>query len=273
METPRPDRIHLLGGDVDLITPEAMLRHVESFLAKGRSAVIANHNAHSLYLCRTSPEMRAYFEDADLIEVDSTPMIAWGRLLGLPIGPEHRCTYLDWREDFWRRAEALGWRVFYLGGEPGVADAARAAILERWPKVSLASRHGYFDTTARGPENRAVLAQIAAFDPDILFVGMGMPRQELWIADNRAELGRAVVFSIGAAFDYEAGAQQAAPRWMGQAGIEWLFRLAVQPRRLGSRYLVEPWRLLPAAMADIRARLRPAQARRANEKVVLRPQP
>ena len=255
METVSPIRIRLLGGEVDLVTPGQVLDRVAAWVATRQTAVVANHNAHSLYLLRRSPEIRAFFDAADLIEADSTPMIAWGRLLGLPIGPQHRATYLDWRDDFWRGAAAGGWRVFYLGGAPGVAEAACATLSQRWPGVTLASRHGYFDLALEGAENQAVLAEIAAFAPNVILVGMGMPRQELWILHNRDKVPPAVLLSIGAAFDYEAGVQTAAPRWMGRAGLEWLFRLASQPRRLGYRYLVEPWRLIPAAMGDLRLRL------------------
>src|SRR5690606_25524795 len=121
----------------------------------------------------------------------------------------------------------------------------------------IAVHHGYFD--AEGAANAALLGAIAAFDPDVVLVGMGMPRQELWIIDNRPALKRGVLFPVGAAFDYEAGVQRAAPRVLGALGVEWLFRLAAQPRRLAFRYLVEPWFLLPAAVADLRA----AMARRA----------
>ncbi len=255
MESVRPIRIRLLGGEVDLITPHEVMNRIEDWVVARRSAVIANHNAHSLYLIRRSPQIRAFFDEADLIEVDSTPMIAWGRLLGLPIGPQHRSTYLDWRDDFWRRACAHRWRVFYLGGAPGVAARACDLLCKRWPGLKLAGRDGYFDMNPTGPENRAVVDQIVDFAPNIVLVGMGMPRQELWILQNRMRLPPVVLLSVGAAFDYEAGAQVAAPRWMGRMGVEWLFRLVSQPRRLGYRYLVEPWRLLPAAYSDLRARL------------------
>jgi N-acetylglucosaminyldiphosphoundecaprenol N-acetyl-beta-D-mannosaminyltransferase len=79
-----------------------------------------------------------------------------------------------------------------------------------------------------------------------------MPKQEFWIERHRSVLSRAVIFSIGAAFDYEAGVQRAAPRWVGQIGLEWAFRLITQPVRLAHRYLLEPWSLLPVALEDIR---------------------
>jgi len=256
----RPQRVRLLGAEVDLVTPDQMMAFVAGRVAEGVPTVIANHNAHSLALFQRSAAVREFFARADLIEVDSTPMIAWGRKLGLPMGLEHRCTYLDWRDGFWALAAEKGWRVFYLGGAPGVAEIAATRLAAEWPGVTIACRDGFFDARPGSEENAAVVAQINAFDPQIVFVGMGMPRQEEWILENRPALTGGVVFSVGAAFDYEAGVQTPAPRWMGKVGVEWLFRLATQPRRLAFRYLVEPWSLAPLALADLqRARRRRAR--------------
>lgn len=246
-------RIRILGGEVDVITPGEMLRLVDLLASSGGSAVVANHNSHSLYLQRRDPALRQFFDDADLIQIDSTPMIAWGRLLGMPVSRSNRSTYLDWRSEFWSLANERRWRVFYLGGAPGVAETASQRLGALWPQVVFGIRDGYFDATPGSSDNDEVLAQIAAFGPDILFVGMGMPRQEQWIQANRASLRRGVIFSIGAAFDYEAGVQQTPPRWTGRLGVEWLFRLASQPGRLAQRYLVEPWFLLPQALSDVAA--------------------
>jgi N-acetylglucosaminyldiphosphoundecaprenol N-acetyl-beta-D-mannosaminyltransferase len=188
-------------------------------------------------------------------------MILWGRLLGLPLSRALRSTYLDWREAFWRLADARGWRVFYLGGAPGVAERAAARLAARWPGAAIEVNHGYFDPAPGSAGNQALLARLAAFNPDILLVGMGMPLQETWIAANRGALTRGAIFSVGAAFDYEAGAQTAPPRWTGRLGVEWLARLAAQPRRLAARYLLEPWALLGPALADVGAALSRAVAR------------
>lgn len=257
----RPDRIALLGAEVDLITPAEVMEAIGRLEAAGRPAVIANHNAHSLYLLRTEPQFAAFYRDADLIEIDSRPMILWGRLLGLPVHGRHRCTYLDWRESFWPLAEQKGWRVFYLGGGPGVAETGAERLRRRWPELNLAVRDGYFDARPESEENLAVVAQIRAFDPHVVMVGMGMPRQETWIQQNRAAFRRGVFLPVGAAMDYEAGVQSAAPRWLGPLGLEWLYRLATQPRRLAFRYLVEPWSLLPAMGGDIARRLKVPRGR------------
>ncbi|MFI4976407.1 MAG: WecB/TagA/CpsF family glycosyltransferase [Caulobacterales bacterium] len=256
-----PRRVRLLGGEVDLVTPAQMLDFVERKASAGARAVIANHNSHSLFLLRRSSALRAFFDNADLIQIDSTPLILWGRLLGLPLTRAMRSTYLDWREDFWRLADERGWGVFCLGGEPGVAEKACEALSARWPNVRLGCAHGYFDHHALSAENRQVLARIEAFAPDILLVGMGMPRQETWIHENRDTLTRGVIFSVGAAFDYEAGLQRTPPRWTGRLGVEWLARLAAAPRRLAGRYLLEPWALIGPALADVRAAVGRAAAR------------
>ena len=234
-----PRRIRLLGGEVDLITPSDVLQRVDRATSGDEPALIANHNAHSLFLVRRSPRLKTFFAQADLIQIDSTPLILWGRLLGLPLTRKMRSTYLDWRDDFWRLAEARRWRVFYLGGAPGVADAAAARLAQRYPGVRIGSRHGYFDHAADSQENRQVLAAISAFDPQVLLVGRGMPLQELWVLENRTAIGRGAILTVGAAFDYEAGAQTPAPRWTGRLGVEWLDPPAETPRRpLPGRALV-----------------------------------
>lgn len=255
-------RIGLLGGEVDAVTPGEVMAFTARRVAEGRRGLVANHNLHSLSLLRREAAMRGFYAMADVIEADSMPLIAWGRLLGRPIGRRHRSTYLDWREDFWRLAAREGWRVFYLGGRPGVAAKGAEAVRRRWPGARIAVRHGHFDVTPGGADNAAVLAEIAAHAPDVLFVGMGMPRQEAWIIANYPALPQAVVFSIGAAFDYEAGALPTPPRWMGRLGLEWLFRLTSEPRRLFFRYLIEPWSLTGAALADVRAARSCAQTKR-----------
>ncbi len=186
-------RVRLLGGVVDPITPGEMLAATEAFVAGGGTAVIANHNSHSLFLLARTPALRAFFDDADLVQIDSKPMILWGRLMGLPVGREHRSTYLDWRDDFWATVRDRGWRVFHVGGAPGVGERAAAEIRKAFPGVQLAEHCGYFDIDPASADSVALRRDIAAFDPDIILVGMGMPRQEQWIAANRDLIGRGVL--------------------------------------------------------------------------------
>ena len=248
----RPEeRVRILGVEVDLVRPEEMLLFVSRSIEAGERTIIANHNLHSLSLVRRNPQMASFYRRADLIELDSQPMIAWGRLTGRPTRPFHRCTYLDWRDLFWSTAVKQGWRIFYLGGAPGVAETGAAALRQAWPELKLQVRDGFFDARPDSADAMGVLDEIRSYAPNVLLVGMGMPRQEIWIDLNADRLGPCVIFSVGAAMDYEAGVQAAAPRWMGRAGMEWLYRLVRDPARLAHRYLVEPWGVVPAALRDL----------------------
>jgi N-acetylglucosaminyldiphosphoundecaprenol N-acetyl-beta-D-mannosaminyltransferase len=245
-------RVQMLGGQIDLLTPDLVLAYLAECAAAGQQTVIGNHNLHSLYLLPRTPGMRALYDLVDVVQLDSTPLVLFGKLLKLPIGRQHRSTYLDWRDAFWSLADQKGWRVLYVGGADGVATTAAERLKVRYPGVTIEGLTGYFDVTPGSEVNRAVLQAIAAFKPHVVMVGMGMPRQEIWIAENLHDLPHCPILPVGAAFDYEAGMQKAAPRWMGKMGVEWLFRLVVDPKRLFTRYCVEPWFLIGPALKDLR---------------------
>ncbi|MEZ5333399.1 MAG: WecB/TagA/CpsF family glycosyltransferase [Thermoanaerobaculia bacterium] len=132
-------------------------------------------------------------------------------------------TYVDWIGELAQRAAASGWRLFYLGGRDGVAAEAAERLRRRAPGLRIATHPGYFDARAGSSENRAVLQAIRENSPDVLLVGMGMPRQERWIVENLDRLEARVVLNAGACFDYVAGVARTPPRWAGRLGLEWLF--------------------------------------------------
>ncbi len=247
-------RIRLLGAEMDTVTTPALMARLSHAVGRVRRGgigyLLANHNLHSLRLLRHGDAaMRAFYARADLVQIDSMPLVAWGRLLGKAVGREHRQTYLDWRDAFWARAAAEDWRVFHLGCAPGVTEQAISAIHRRWPTARIEGRHGFFDVA--GAENAEVLAAIRDARPDVLLVGMGMPRQEAWIADNFDALAGMVIVQLGGAFAYEAGAVPTPPRWTGRLGLEWLWRFSTEPRRLFHRYFIEPWGLVGPAIEDV----------------------
>ncbi|MFT3996345.1 MAG: WecB/TagA/CpsF family glycosyltransferase [Asticcacaulis sp.] len=246
------NRLALMGAEVDAVTPDMVMNFIAG--TRGRQTVIANHNLHSLYLYQKHADMRRFYAQADIVEIDSVPLIAWGRLMGFELSLENRCTYLDFREQFWECAVREGWRVYHIGGAPEHNELSKQAILQRYPEVQLEVRTGYFDMN--GPENDALIADINACRPDVLLVGMGMPRQEMWILNNMDRLPACAILPVGAAFDYEAGVMYAPPRWAGKMGIEWLVRFLHEPRRLFSRYFIEPWSLMPLMVRDMRLKRR-----------------
>lgn len=246
-------RVQMLGGNIDLMRPQEVLQYLSDCVDTGQKTVIGNHNLHSLYLLPRTPGMKALYDQVDVVQLDSTPLVLFGKLLKLPVGREHRSTYLDWRDAFWSLADQKGWRIAYVGGADGVAKTAAARLTGHYPGAKIEPLSGYFDAREGSADNRQVLARIKAFQPHVVMVGMGMPRQEIWIAENLSDLPDCPILPVGAAFDYEAGIQKAAPRWMGRLGVEWLFRLVVDPQRLFTRYCVEPWFLIGPALKDLQA--------------------
>lgn len=216
-----------------------------------------SQNLHSLYLRRHSAVLREAQAQAEVVRIDGLPIVHWGRLLGREITYAERAGFMDLIPDLMRLAVREGWRVTFLGGVPGVADRAALALRETYPGLELRTLHGYFDMEDRAAVD-AVVRAINGSKPDVLIVGMGMPRQERFLLENRSALEAGAMLTCGAAFDYIAGEVPMAPRWLSRAGFEWLFRLAAQPQVLWRRYLVEPLFLIPAAVEDLRRRGRGA---------------
>lgn len=138
--------------------------------------------------------------------------------------------------------------------QPPASRSEAELLRERWHGLQLETAHGYFDLAAGSHEAETILARIREYRPHILCVGMGMPRQEHWIARYGGSSGANVVLSVGALMDLLAGELRTPPRWIGRAGLEWLFRLVSTPRRVWYRYLVEPWWLLPHLARDVARR-------------------
>ncbi len=246
------DRLTLLGVKVDTLSIGELNHLVRRAINIEENILIANHNLHSIYLYHHDEEMKAFYQKADYIHIDGMPLVIWGRLLGYPLKRDQRVTYVDWIHPLMKMAESEGFRVFYLGGKPGVAARAAEILCARYPALQIQTYHGYFTEE----ENNVVLNKIRDFQPHILMVGMGMPRQEHWVVDNLENITANVILTSGACFDYIAGVIPTPPRWMGRLGLEWLYRLFSEPRRLAKRYLLEPWALLPLAINDILEKLR-----------------
>lgn len=249
--------VRMLGVELHPLGVEELHAEIAAAVAAGERRILANHNLHSVYLFHHDASMRAFYDRAYRTHVDGMSLVWMARRLGYAVEARHRVTYVDWIGELVQRAAASGWRLFYLGGREGVAAEAAARLRRKAPGLEIATRSGYFDRAAESPENRAVLEAIREYAPDVLLVGMGMPRQERWIVDNLERLEARVVLNAGACFDYVAGIAKTPPRWAGRVGLEWLFRLAREPGRLGRRYLIEPWFVLRLFVRDLLAERRP----------------
>lgn len=231
----------ILGVKINLLSMTQLNAVVEKAIEHNFKWIIANHNMNSLYLYHHNSQMRDFFKIADCVHIDGMALILLGKFLGVPCERKHRVTYADWIWSLMSKADSQGWRVVYLGSKPGVAEKGAEILRAKYPNLQIATEHGYFSQSADCLENKAVLEKINSYRPHILMVGMGMPRQEQWIMNNLSQIKANVILPSGACIDYVAGEVATPPRWMGKIGLEWLYRLLSEPKRLWRRYLVEPW--------------------------------
>ena len=216
--------------------------------------IIASQNLHSVYLAQINVALQQ-LQSRAYKHIDGMPLIWFGKLLGYPLKREHRVTWVDWMHPLMDESQKNHWSVFYLGSKQEVAEKAVNSLREKYPRLTIEYANGYFDKTSASDENKQRVAAINETSPDILLVGMGMPLQEEWINNNLESLNVPVILTCGAAMEYVAGAVTTPPRWMGKCGLEWLYRLAENPRRFAHRYMVEPWLLVPLAFRDVFRRI------------------
>ncbi len=235
--------LRVLGARLNALRVGDILDICQRAIAE-RSAprVIASQNMHGLHTYLTDSGFRALHEhDQTLVHIDGTPLLWMGKLKGYDIDYEHRTGCIYWVPEMFDRAAEEGWRVFYLGSTPDVADEGLRRIRQAHPGLDIVGRDGFFDADPMSEENRAVVEEINAAQADILLVGMGMGRQERWILQNLQRLDVRVVVTTGAMMELIAGTLNRAPEWLGPLGLEWAFRLYDNAPAVARRYFVEPW--------------------------------
>ncbi|WP_239105059.1 WecB/TagA/CpsF family glycosyltransferase [Microbispora rosea] len=241
-----------MGGVLlDRLTEAQVVARVTAAIECGTGGHVVTPNVDICRAAACDPSLRALIDTAELAVADGMPLVWASRLLGRPL-PE-RVTGADLIWSLTGAAAARGLPVYLIGGPPGVAEAARDALRGRYPGLVVAGVHappyGFETDPAALAEVRG---RLVAARPSLVFVGLGFPRQDRLIAQLRADLPGAWFVGCGAAIAFAAGSVRRAPGWMGDHGLEWLFRLISEPQRLARRYLVDdlPFalRLLPGAL-------------------------
>jgi N-acetylglucosaminyldiphosphoundecaprenol N-acetyl-beta-D-mannosaminyltransferase len=235
-DTPRR-RVRIGTVEIDHVTLAEAIDSIESLVDAGEGGSVFTPNVDHLVLAEVNPRLREAYARTSLSLVDGMPVLWASRLLGDPL-PE-RVSGSDLVLPLMQRAGARGLKVYLLGGQPGAAVEAAEILKVQYGVRVVGTEDGMIlPDQPEAPEQKAVLERIRAAHPDLLLVGLGTPKQEIWIAQNARHFGSAVAIVVGASLDFIAGKVPRAPRWMSRAGLEWSYRLAREPRRLWRRYLV-----------------------------------
>ena len=225
-------RIIMLGCPVDLLTMEQTLECVERFIRARKPVQHCVVNASKTVLLEADERLREIINGCELVNADGQSVVWAARLLGHPL-PE-RVAGIDLFAHLLALAERRGYGVYFLGATYDVVDGVVARAQREHPDLRICGRH---DGYLREGDTEAVIEEVRAARPDILFVGMPSPRKEYWLSENLEQLGVPFSMGVGGSFDVYSGKTARAPLWMQQAGLEWFHRFAKEPRRMWRRYL------------------------------------
>lgn len=255
---PARDCADITGILIDRLRRPEVLSLIDQYIQSRRPHQVVTVNADFLSIADREPDFIDVLNAAAISVPDGMPLIWLSRLLGTPL-PE-RITGTDLLMDCAALAAAHGYRIFLLGAAPGVAEALAAHLTARYPGLEIAGTYSPPYFAGRDPDaEAAMVAVVRAAQPDLLFVAMGTPKQERWIYNHLDLLDVPVCIGVGGVFNFITGRIPRAPRLLQTLGLEWLFRLALEPRRLWRRYLVDDTRALAQALIHRRNLARQAR--------------
>jgi N-acetylglucosaminyldiphosphoundecaprenol N-acetyl-beta-D-mannosaminyltransferase len=228
---------HVLGVRVDAVQiPDTIAQMEEWIRERGQGHYIAVTGMHGITEAQHDDSFKRILNSADLVVPDGMPLVWLGRLRGFPLrrrvyGPELMIT-------FCQETASKGYRHFFLGGTPDLPERLSESLRRRIPALQIAGAFSPPFGQVSPEEDEATGAMINTTNPDVVWVGLSEIKQDTWMYEHRGKLNAPVLVGIGAAFDFLAGTKRQAPEWMRENGLEWLFRLLQEPRRLWRRYLV-----------------------------------
>jgi N-acetylglucosaminyldiphosphoundecaprenol N-acetyl-beta-D-mannosaminyltransferase len=227
-------RSYLFGFGVDRLSLEEVVNCIDEAIVAKRPLHVILVNAGKIVLARKDPDLAYIIRTAELVGADGVPIIWASYLLSKPL--PGRVNGTDLMNRLIELAAEKGYRVYFLGARQQVIEKAIVQLKQKYPSLQLAGyRNGYYNS----PESeRQVIDDVSGSRADILLIGMSSPKKEKWVRQHFQDLNVTVVHGVGGSFDILGGVTKRAPLWMQKAGLEWLYRLAQEPRRLWRRYLV-----------------------------------
>lgn len=244
-------RVAVLGAPIDALTWDVALGRLRAWAALRESRYVCICNVHSVVTAGRDAQFWCAVSEADMATPDGAP-VAW-LLRRLGVAGQERINGPDLMWRFCELSETVAAElpsIFLYGGTEAVLVALQARLEARFPKLRVAGAYSPPFRPLTADEDAEVVRRINDSGAGVVWVSLGCPKQELWMAEHRGRI-RAVMVGVGAAFDYHAGTLQRAPLWMQRAGLEWLHRLASEPRRLWKRYLVTNTLFLVGAAKQI----------------------
>jgi N-acetylglucosaminyldiphosphoundecaprenol N-acetyl-beta-D-mannosaminyltransferase len=228
-------RAAILGAQIDSVGWDSALMRIASWSKRRESRYVCLCNVHSVVTASVEAEFRDVINGADMAAPDGMP-VAWAMSkLGFPRQPRINGPDLMWR--LCEQSAKNGTKLFFYGSSPQTLAFLETKLKALFANIRVVGMISPPYRVLSAVENTAMVEQINASGAELVFVGLGCPKQEIWMAAQRGKIN-AVMLGVGAAFDYHAGTLRRAPHWMQRSGLEWLYRFGQEPRRLWRRYLI-----------------------------------
>ncbi|MGS2778926.1 WecB/TagA/CpsF family glycosyltransferase [Robertmurraya sp. GLU-23] len=243
-------KINMFGVAFDNYDFKDLQLFMDNQIAKKSPSYIVTCNVDHIMKLQSDEEFSKVYNQADLVVADGVPIIWASKLLGTPL--KEKVSGSDIIPNLAEHFEDKRYKLYFLGAGPGVASKAKENLLKDYPQMQIVGTYSpTYGFEKKPDEINEIINDIKAKKPDILFVGVGAPKQEKWIYEHYQELNVPVSLGIGATIDFLAGNVRRAPVFMQKAGLEWFWRLMQEPKRLWKRYLVEDSQFLLMVLKEI----------------------
>ena len=232
-------RENILGVQISAINMAQALGAIAEWIDNRQPNYVCVTPAHGIMECQRNPALRSIFNESGLTTPDGMSIVWLLKLRGH--GHVDRVYGPDLLEAVCELSQSTGWRHFFYGSAPDVVVSLADKLVEHFPELQVVGRYSPPYRPLTDAEDQAIIREINAARPDIVWVGISTPKQEQWMASHIGQLSAPVLIGVGAAFDYLSGHKAQAPLWIQRSGLEWIFRLLSEPRRLWRRYVEYPY--------------------------------
>lgn len=230
--------INIFDTSIDNVTMEESIKYIEYLINNKKNAYVVTPNVDHIVKIQKDSLFKEIYENADLVLADGVPVVWASKLLKKPL--KEKVSGSDLFPELCKFAAEKGYSVFFLGAAPGVVDTASEKLKQAYPSLKVVGTYSpSYGFEKNEEESNKIVEMIKESKPDILFIGVGAPKQEKWVYKYKNKYNVPVSLGIGASFDFIAGNINRAPKWMQKCGLEWFYRFCQEPKRLFKRYFVE----------------------------------
>jgi len=240
-------RMKFMNIEIDNLTMEETLERIDTLIQQNKNTYAVTPNVDHIVQLEHDDELYEIYKNADLILTDGKPLLWIAKWYGTPI--KEKISGSDLFPLLCKMAAQKGYTMFFLGAAEGIAAKAAKNLMKRYAGLNIVGTYSPpFGFEKDNAEIQKMINMIKKAHPHILIVGLGCPKQEKFIFRYREQLGVPISLGLGASLDFEAGNIKRAPKWMADHGLEWLFRITQDPKRMAKRYLINDRKILRLAM-------------------------